>query len=566
MKKLILSALAGLFSFGLLAQDELFTNSSQFGMGSSLLDAGALIAYDQNNDIIIAGTFEDDMDFDLGDTDNTIDPLGEPDIFVAKYQGSGDLMWVFNLGRIGLNDGMNINGLKVNESNEIFISGSFSNTVDFDPLGSSTAQTSVGGKDAFMAKYDMDGELIWVETYGSALFENGRILDIDQDGNIYLSIRYNGEIDVDPGAGEVIISPQAGAADAVLVKYNSSNEYQWHYAISSADNDNITCISVASNGKVAVGSTVNGSASGFSQHDMQLSMLGSDGSLDWEYNFSNYEQENSISKIKFADANASIYVGGRIRGETAFDPADENDVTDPLFADPFLAKYQVNDGGLLWARTIKSAGTQDFLTGLALAGNAVFVAGSFNISATFDPGDFSTQKVSAGGSDIFLAAYNQTDGAYLGVESFGGEGSEVSLDTEFSPGGDIAMTGSFTGTLEISPGGAPVSSVGYSDIFFAEFTYQTDVSDGITRLNATESISIYPNPAKDELFFSSGKSNDHRSVEVKVFNVVGRVVKHETVDLSIRSAKLDISELNPGVYIIEFASADQRLSKRFVKR
>lgn len=567
MNKLILSLSAIFLALHVQAQEELFQNLSQFGIGSSLQDGGSAIAYDQNQDIVIIGTFNDDMDFEPGTSENIIDPLGEPDIFIAKYQSSGTLLWGFNLGRIALSNGMEANGLAIGPENNILVSGSFSNTVDFDPSDNIETRTSSGGKDAFMAVYSSDGTFIRVETFGSIFYEIGDILEVDNNGNTYFSMRYNGDVDVDPGTGEVLLTPQAGAADAVLVKYNAAGEYQWHYAVSTPNTDKITAITVATNGTIGVGSTINGSLTGFGEHDMQLTMLNPDGSEMWSHNFDNFEKSNAIKEIKFADDNTNVFVIGRIDGTTDFDPSEGAEfIVDPLFADPFIAKYIVETGDLIWINAIRSAGTRDFATGITEAGIAVIVTGSFDISATFESGNFNTLIPSAGGSDIYMAAYNRTDGSYIDAKTFGAEGDEVAVATQFLAAGNMAMIGDFENSIQLNPDNNSIASQGFNDIFFAEFSFQTNVSDGLTPVETAQTVSVYPVPASNMLYLDVANFKNAESVQVKVFNVVGQVVKSHTFNFSSGVRQLDLIDLKSGVYIIEFNSGIQRVSRRFVKR
>src|SRR5690606_3564237 len=182
----------------------------------------------------------------------------------------------------------------------------------------------------------------------------------DNSDNIYLGLRYSGSIDVDPSGDNVILEPQTGGADAALIKYSSDGDYSWHFEVSTPDNDNITALAVAQNGKVAVGANVNGAVSGIPQSDMQLSILNGDGSIAWEYNFANFNNSNSISSLLFTDGGESLYIAGRIQGDTDFDPNSENQmIIQPLFADAFFAKYDIGNASLIWARYIESAGIED---------------------------------------------------------------------------------------------------------------------------------------------------------------------------------------------------------------
>src|SRR5690606_37401933 len=357
MKNVIILICTFLTAVGVFAQSEVFNSLSQISIGSTQIDAGESCMYDSDGNIVIIGSFRGSLDFDPSDSDSEINPLGSPDLFVGKYDPSGNLLWAFNLGRVGLNNGMDANGMTVDSNNNILVAGSFSNTVNFNPLGVSISKSSSGGKDAFLAKYNSDGELVWINTFGSLLFDYGTTVYADRDGNILYGIRYNGTVDIDPGANNVILTPQQGGTDAALVKYNSAGEYIWHFEISTPDTDNITAIESSQNGKIALGATVNGTLTGVPQSDMKMFVLHENGTLDWEYNFDNYENSNEISCFHFADNGESLYVAGRIQGNTDFDPDVNNEfIIQPLFADPFFAKYDLVTQSLIWAKHIESPG------------------------------------------------------------------------------------------------------------------------------------------------------------------------------------------------------------------
>ena len=567
MRKSILLITSVFFSFCGYSQENLFENISQFAIGSEMIDGAGAVAYDNEGNMLLLGAFRAAVDFDPGASSNVIEPLGSPDIFLAKYTSEGTLVWVFNLGRISLSNGMDGNGLAVDANNNIYITGSFSNTVDFDPSGDVHPATSSGGKDAFLAKYASDGSFQWVKTFGSSAYDYGDVVTIGADGSIYLGLKYAGTVDLDPGEGEVSVSPQAGAADATLLKLNSNGEYQWHYTLSTANNDAVTAIALSDGGQIAVGATINGATSGFGERDMFLAVLNADGAESWSYNFNNYEKANRISTIIFTEDDAEMYIGGRIEGETDFAPSPDNTVqVDPLFADVFMAKYTVADGSLIWARNVVSAGTGDFLVGMTESGTALMVTGSFDVSITFNPNNPGSTVPSAGGSDIFLAAFDNADGSFLSAATYGGEGNELAVAAHFLPEGKLVLAGDFFGSVQLGSSQDPVSSNGYSDIFFGEFSYMTNVSDKLTLAASGDKLNIYPVPATTNLFLELPQSTVHTAATLKVFNVVGELTRLQRVDFAGNTYRMSIEDLKPGVYILEVQIEGVPTTKRFVKK
>ena len=566
MNKFFFFAFSICVSVTTIAQD-VFNNISQFGLGSSLSDAGEYVTYDNQGNILVYGFFGNTMDFDPSEQTTSVSPLGKPDLFIAKYAPAGNLLWIIKLGRISLNDGMEASGIEVDSNGDILIAGSFMNTVNFNPLGSPVTKSSLGGKDAFLAKYNLEGELVWVKTYGSNTYDFGAQITLDADDNIYFGVRFSGSINVGDSENPIVLSPQPGSSDAALVKFDTNGNYIWSYPVSSAGSDDITAIKVAGNGKVALGATINGQTNiGIAKKDMKLFLLNADGTLSWNYNFDNFEQGNSISSFAFSEGNSSLYVGGRIQGQTEFDPSGSSStVIQPLFADPFFAKYKTNDGSLIFAKHIQSAGTEDYVSGITTTGAALIVVGSFDHQAVFSPGNFSTQKVSQGEMDIYIAAYNKMTGEFIDVKTFGGSGSEFARHAYFNPNGNAVVTGSFSGSLDIHQQDDPISSAGLSDMFFAEFSYQANVSDGnIKPKLSSDEVNLFPVPATD--FIGIRFSNPPaKSVQVRIINIVGTTVGEFSFENYSTNQRFDISTFNSGVYILEIITDGSRVSKRFIK-
>lgn len=564
MKKILpLVILAFLFSTYCQGQ-EISTFVAENALGSTLLDSGVDIDFDSDGNIIVYGFFDDDLDFDLGSGEMIVDPLGSPDLFLAKYTSTGELLWVVNIGRISLIDGM-INGeLKIDTDDNILITGGFANTVNFNPLGEAVTASSSGGADAFVAKYNSDGLVIWLKTIGGASTDLATSIDVTDDGTSAFGVRFNGNIDADPGEGEEILT-NAGAQDGAVIALDVDGNYLFSYHIGTLDNDNITALKFATDGKLAVGSTINGVTSGFPDRDMQLSYHENSGALIWAHNFSNFDDANEISNILFSQDELNMYIGGRINGTTDFDPDAESEVLiDPVFADPFLAKYDLS-GNLVWARFVSSAGTNDYFSGMAEAGSALFTQGSFDVVATFVEGDFSTQRPSSGGQDIYIAAYDRFTGDFIEADVYGGSNDEFAKVSAFKEDGRLLCTGSYSNTLNLNPDGEPIESIGFTDAFFAEFSYQTDLSDGLG-YESLENLKVFPNPVSETVHLQIPQKIAGNEQRFKLIDVVGQVVKKGYFVQGVSHVQLDVSDLNKGVYILELTSGSQKVSKRIIKQ
>jgi hypothetical protein len=372
---------------------------------------------------------------------------------------------------------------------------------------------------------------------------------------------FTSEMNIDLFGGETIVTP-LGAVDAVAIKVNPDGAYLWSHVIGTSGIDEINKIACSENGEIAVGGQVNGFVNPFFESDIYMVLLQSDGSTIWDYNFDNFEQNNSISALLFGSDGASLYVGGRIQGTTQFDPSDMANPIDPLFTDPFFAKYSLSDGSLIWAQYIESNGIEDYLSGFAEAGSALMVAGSFDVFARFNPEDFQSQIASNGAQDIYIAAYDRMTGAYLSAETAGGPGNEHADDAIFDGQGELNLTGFYSASLMLDPDAPAIPAVGFNDIFVASFLYDTSLS--ATEIDLNEFVSIYPIPTSETLFITHGDSFQG-AIKIDVINIVGQVVMSINADNLGSSIKLDVSTLNSGLYILDITLGENRFSERFVK-
>jgi hypothetical protein len=139
-----------------------------------------------------------------GFTDGTLDGqtnAGGIDAFLAKYDSSGNKLWVKLLGTSG-NDGAF--GVAVDASGNAYITGYVGGSLD--------GQTYAGLGDAFIAKYDSSGNKQWVKLLGTSGSDGAGGVAVDASGNVYIAGNTNGNLDGQTNAGDY---------DAFIAKYNS---------------------------------------------------------------------------------------------------------------------------------------------------------------------------------------------------------------------------------------------------------------------------------------------------------------------------------------------------------
>src|SRR5262249_16693506 len=106
------------------------------------------------------------------------------DIFAAKYDSSGSLVWARSAGSGLVDIGL---GLALDAASNVYVTGSFGGLLFSVP------------SDSFVWKLDNAGNPLWFKTFGGAGHDIGVDLAVDNAGNVFTVGRFNGTADFDPG-------------------------------------------------------------------------------------------------------------------------------------------------------------------------------------------------------------------------------------------------------------------------------------------------------------------------------------------------------------------------------
>jgi len=181
---------------------------------------------DSDSDVILSGHFESlNVDFDPSGNTALHSSAGSTDIFVVKYDSDGDYLWSHSLGGTSGDKGYSI---KVDNNDNVYLVGYFSGTnIDFDPSAGTELRSSNGGTDAFITKYDSNGNFQWVKTWGSTEDDRAYGLSIFDNKYLYVTGRFSGtNVDFDPGSSQDLHSSN-GSADIFVSRYSTGGDYGW---------------------------------------------------------------------------------------------------------------------------------------------------------------------------------------------------------------------------------------------------------------------------------------------------------------------------------------------------
>jgi len=267
MKKLLLSILT-IATFG--AKAQLSYEWAKIS-GSSGTDYVYGIETDNQGNIYNVGTYTSPTnDFDPGVGVVTLPHAGNECGFIQKLDASGNLVWVKSLYTVPNNKQV-ITDVQIASNGDLYLTGNFKGTVDFD-MGSGTtnltSQNSGLNEDGFILKINDTGNLVWVKQFGGgASGKKASVQKITEDanGNVFATGFYEDAIDLDPGTSTQVFSASY-AKEAFIVKLDVNGNYVWGEEIgaptSVGGNPQIIGrdINIDSNGDVFVLATNNTSA------------------------------------------------------------------------------------------------------------------------------------------------------------------------------------------------------------------------------------------------------------------------------------------------------------------
>ncbi|MFA5819915.1 MAG: SBBP repeat-containing protein [Bacteroidales bacterium] len=443
--------------------------------GGTNYDYAYSVAVDDSGNTYVAGYFYNStITFDS----TTLTNAGGGDIFLAKYDASGNVQWAKSAGGTNYDCAYSV---AVDDSGNTYIVGGFSSpTLSF---GSDTL-TNAGYSDIFLAKYDANGNVLWAKSAGGTNYDCAYSVAVDDSGNTYLAGYFQSPTII---FGSDTLT-NVGSWDIFLAKYDANGNVLWAKSAGGTNSDCAYSVAVDALGNIYVagyfcsptitfGSTTFTNAGPAGYSDIFLAKYDTSGNVQWAKSAggTNYDCAYSVA----VDSSGNIFVTGGFEsptlsfGSTILTNADNTGNTDDIF----LAKYAPN-GNVLWA---KSAGgvDYDYATSVAVdASGNTYMAGSF-CSPTLSFGSTTLTNASAGFWDIFLTKYD-ANGNVLWAKSTGGADEDDAYSVAVDASGNTYMAGAFDGFF-ITFGSTTLTNVGGYDIFiaklpFAVTTSQTNVS------------------------------------------------------------------------------------------
>lgn len=511
---------------------------------------GQSITVDENNNVYTTGSFNGTIDFDPGPTTYNLNSLGGYDIFIQKLDEDGNLLWVK---QIAGNSNDISNGIISDTDGNIYVTGYFQGTVDFDPNSSTYNLTSQGGYDVFVLKIDETGDFLWAKQMGGASWDKGTSIVIDKNRNIYTTGTFQGSANFDPSLTNYTISA-LGSQDVYIQKLDENGNFLWAKQIGGSPMENGSSIGVDTNGNVYVSggfegtvdfdpSTITYNLTSAGNYDIFIQKLDENGNFLWVKQIGGVYTEHLGATI--LDVNGNIFTIGWFEGVVDFNPGAASYIfTSYGGHDTFIQKLD-KDGNFLMAKYI--LGTS-YNRGNSLALDAygnIYMTGGFALEADFDPSSATFNLTSNGDEDIYILKLNE-HGSFVWAMNMGGdswddEGRSITTDGN----GNIYTTGNFIGTADFDPSLAisNLTSLNNPGIFIQKLSQNyLSAEDGFSGVYQNGNL-IYPNPNNGNFTLNLGNIEAEK---VTIYNALGKLTK-TFYELSTKSIELDLIS---GIYFI----------------
>jgi hypothetical protein len=309
-------------------------------------EPGLSVAVDDNGNAYVTGDFfsEDDFDFDPGPGKDIHISNGNEDAYLVKYDPDGKFLWAENWGGKRGDIGTSV---AVGYGAVYVTGGVLSKSPDFDPGSGEDIHQNNAFEDAYLSKFNLDGNFLWARTWGGLNIVVGMSVAVGNAEDVYVTGYFWEAGDFDPGVG---------------VDLHTSN----------------------------------------GDKDVFLSKFDSEGSFLWADTWGGIAEDNGASVS--ADDFGYVYAAGEFDKTVDFDPGPQEDVhTTNGNGEAFLSRLDP-DGNFVWARTWGASRTDSAMSGATDDFGNVYITGSFEKTVDFDPGP-GVDNHTSDRLDIFLIKF-----------------------------------------------------------------------------------------------------------------------------------------------------------------
>ena len=523
---------------------------------------------DASGNSYVCGSFIDTVKIGNGTKTNILYSNGGEDIFIAKYDSKGNMIWVKSAGTHSDDYAINVT---LDKKGHIYVAGDFDGASQPGTklnFGSGISISSDTTDFSFLACYDTSGLIKWAiasshynsymttDSAGDCLL-TGAIFNSNSGGNGYLSSVF---LDIYDTLGNILFSDsypsdgQDASGNWVATGTAVSWDIHHNFYLAGVFSHDITI-----NGRVHYANTLkNYQTCGF------LIKYNANHIIQWVKYFE--EKDGDADAYGFGtDRNGNIYLSGdysSIFNSSSFLNADGTllGISDSLWNHIYLSSFD-SSGKMLWIKDVCRNHQREFsfLCSTTDSNGNTYISNSFSDTVKFG----TTSLISQGNEDVFVAKYNN-----YGVAKWAIDGGSTCVDAgeciSSNSAGGVNIIGLWGGgCYNASFGNISITKEStYLSYFFAQLSQ--DTSTGIMSTANNISLHIYPNPSHNTFNIQEQNQNSGES-EVCLTDIVGHQVARFSIkdknNFTINAADYSMKS---GVYILSIQSGNSIYTGKLV--
>ena len=455
--------------------------------------------------------------------------------------------------------------------NTFMNTGRIGKVIDIDTLNSSIVLTGMfyeelqipggpillplGMESVFISKFDLDGNHVWSKQEDMSVSDP--TVDIDVNGNIYLTGSFNNSINI----GNTSLTSK-GYLDAFIAKYKGNGDFDWvtqvggdsqeYVFISDSDQDGFVYLTgefISEN--IVFGDTNIQMLEG--DGNIFVAKINTNGDLLWNKTIAGGPENQDYYCWPtgiVSDNKDNIFIKGWIGKDNMFGGIN---LTSDYNYNKFVTKIDKSDGTVVWANPIREINYSFGYNSFSVDNEgSVYLGSEVRGEQIFFGDDFTYSKT--GVRDAFIAKY-LGNGTLDWVKTIQSTTTALWINSVVNQGVDeVVVSGRFSGNLTFDKKTAKsVSTHSFISLIGSENLSVEDI------YNKNDNLTVYPNPTKGNISISLNNL-DYNKIEI--ISLSGVVV--DTISKINNSDVYNLSNIARGVYILKVYSEDNSYSQRLI--
>jgi hypothetical protein len=503
--------------------------------GSTGTDESYSVASDTFGNVYIAGITDSPGGLASGGFQNSYGG-GNTDAFLVKFDSSGNRLWATYYG--GPDDD-GAYDVCTDQAGNVYLAGYTLSTSGIAAGGYKNSYS--GARDAFLAKFDPNGNRLWATYFGDSLYDEGDQVETDAQGNVYFCGFTSSVSGIAVSGFQNTFA--GGTYDAFLVKFNAAGSLQWSTYYGGTGNDNAYGVAISAAGEVYLAGQTNSpggvASSGFQNSigggfDAYLVKFSSGGARVWATYYGGTGGELGLAAA--TDPSGNVFLSGTTLSASGIAFNGHQNSFAGGNSDAFVVKFS-SAGARLWGTYYGGAQYEGAWQSLATNANGDLFFSGDSYSSTGIGTSSGFQNFLAGTHNTFVAAFSPAGTRLCG--SYYGQTSEYNGHAVIDRHGRVYLAGCTNSASGIASGGFQNSYAGSTDAFLAKFTACSQ-GMGLNEIGEP-GFALFPTVSEGVFYLS----RDEGSV-ITVYAASGTCVL--TVPVT-RERSIDLSFLPSGLYL-----------------